>query len=164
MLSETPSGRPRRGDAVAPNALRRFGPCAVCRVPLPQPHPDPGPGGRGPGGFGRCPAPSSVPPSGTQLSFPRRVALNRALTIIYKARGCSKSGVEISRTWKGFKKILHLPFQPGQIPQKFPDCPLPGRGTKGGEIPLPDPPGFSCPGTSLVSRGGSPAWEGEGGS
>lgn len=29
---------------------------------------------------------------------------------------------------------------------------------------MPDPPGFSCPGTSLASRGGSPAWEGEGGS
>lgn len=128
MLSETPSGRPRRGDAVAPNALRRFGPRAVCRVP-PHPHPDPGPGGREPGGFGRCPAPSSVLPSGPHLSFPRRVALDRALTIIYKAQGCSRSGVEISRTWKGLK-ILHLPFQRGQSSQKFLDCPLPGEGPR----------------------------------
>lgn len=160
MLSETPSGRPRRGDAVAPNALRRFGPRAVCRVPPP---PDPGPGGREPRGFGHCPAPSSVPPSGTQLSFPRRVALDRALTIIYKAQGCSKSGVEISRTRKGLK-ILHLPFQPGQSSQKFLDCPLPGEGPRREKIPMPDPLGFSCPGTSPASRGRSPAWEGERGS
>lgn len=134
---------------------------ALCVV-SPPPHPDPGPGGRDPGGSDRCPAPSSVWPSGTQLSFPRRVALDRALTIIYKAQACSKSAVEISGTWKGVK-ILHLPFQPDQSPQKFLDCPLSGEGP-GGKIPLPDPPGFSCPGTSLASRGGSPAWEGEGGS
>lgn len=35
--------------------------------------------------------------------------------------------------WKGIK-ILHLPFQPGQIPQKFLDCPLPGEGPTGGKF------------------------------
>lgn len=97
--------------------------CVVC----PPPHPDPGPGGRDPGGSDRCPAPSSLSPSGTQLSFPRRVTLDRALAIIYKAQACSKSGVEISGMWKGLK-ILHLPFQPDRSPQKFLDCPLPGEG------------------------------------
>lgn len=97
--------------------------------PTPTP-PRPRAGREGPGGSNRCPAPSSVSPSGTQLSFPRRVALDRALTIIYKAQACNKSGVEISGTWKGLK-ILHLPFQPDQSPQKFLDCPFPGEGPRG---------------------------------
>lgn len=59
MLSEAPSGRPRRGDAVAPNALRRFGPRAVCRVPPPYPTP-PCPGSRREGARERRPLLSSA--------------------------------------------------------------------------------------------------------
>lgn len=129
----------------------------------PHPHPDPGPGGREPGGFGRCPVPSSVPPSGNASVLP--------------PPGGTGSGPDyhlqcprLQQIWCGnlqdLERLKNPSFALSAGPKlaEISRLPTPWRGTQEGKIPLPDPLGFSCPGTSLASRGRSPAWEGEGGS
>lgn len=162
MLSETPSGRPRRGDAVAPNALRRFGPRAVCRVP-PNPQPRPRAGREGTRGL--RPLPSAL----------LRAALGNASVL--PPPGGTGSGpdyhlqsLRLQQIWCGNLQDLERLKNPsfalsaGSKLAEISRLSTPWRGTQEGKIPLPDPLGFSCPGTSLASRGRSPAWEGEGGS
>lgn len=158
-MSETPSGRPRRGDAVAPNALRRFGPRAVCRVP-PTPTPTPGREGGNPGASATAhPAPSSVPPSGNASVLP--------------PPGGTGSGPyyhlqspRLQQIWCGnlqdLERLKNPSFALSAGPKlaEISRLPTPWRGTQEGKIPLPDPLGFSCPGASLASKGRSPAWEG----
>lgn len=136
MLSEAPSGRPRRGDAVAPNALRRFGPRAVCRVPPTPPYPTPAPVREG--GSRRAPVPCcSVAGQGSALL---RAALRRAAfrlqarwrpesapaLIFCKGYLCGYSGEDIQGAFSGLKSWV-CPFIPVQSPAEFSRLPTPRR-------------------------------------
>lgn len=155
-MSETPSGRPRRGDAVAPNALRRFGPRAVCRVPLTPPRA--GREGRNPGASAAVQRPPSCRPREHNCPYPAGWHWIGPYHL---------QSLRLQQIWCGNRQVVERHKNPSFALSAWPDpaeisrLPTPWRGTHGGKIPLPDPPRFSCLGTSLVSRGGSPAWEGE---
>lgn len=162
MLSETPSGWPRRGDAVAPNALRRFGPRAVCRVPTPTPTPTPGREGGNPGASAAAQRPPPCRPRDRICPSPPGG--------IGSGPDYHLQSPRLQQIWCGnlqdLERLKNPSFALSAGPKlaEISRLPTPWRGTQEGKIPLPDPLGFSCPGTSLASRGRYPVWEGEGGS